>query len=38
MITDAQLWGVKLLTLREFPIQGIQFGRAKAFLFHTPTV
>lgn len=33
MITDAQLWGVNLLTLYEFPVQGIQFGWAKAFLF-----
>lgn len=33
MITDPQLWDVKLLTLHEFPVEGIQFGWAKAFLF-----
>lgn len=32
MIADVQLWGVRLLTLNEFPIQGVQFGQAKAFL------
>lgn len=33
MIADVQFQGLKLLTLNEFPIQGVQFGQAKAFLF-----
>lgn len=32
MVTDAQLWGVKLLTLHESSTQEIKFGWAKAFL------